>query len=171
MLVSIQRVQRTSDQRDIDGICDDGHHDRSLRLHFGNGDVEESSDAFSMINLYSTLNGFGCHCGQPCSGKLIGALCLSEALNDLESKPNIRIINETSFHLDRNQTYAEMTSEKNLRRVLRSELDRSLSKDNIIIVDSGNSIYGYRYELWTLMFAVSVGLLQIQQTICLPDVL
>ncbi|KAJ0454100.1 putative Heat shock protein 70 family [Helianthus annuus] len=39
MLVLIQRVQGTSDQRDIDGICDDGHHDRSLRLNFGNGDV------------------------------------------------------------------------------------------------------------------------------------
>uniref|UniRef100_A0A251VF84 Uncharacterized protein n=1 Tax=Helianthus annuus TaxID=4232 RepID=A0A251VF84_HELAN len=50
MLVSIQRVQRTSDQRDIDGICDDGHHDRSLRLHFGNGDIEESSDTSSGLN-------------------------------------------------------------------------------------------------------------------------
>ncbi|MFS7938554.1 putative ribosomal protein S19/S15 [Helianthus anomalus] len=50
MLVSIQRVQRTSDQRDIDGICDEGHHDRSLRLHFGNGDVEESSDTSSGVN-------------------------------------------------------------------------------------------------------------------------
>ncbi|KAJ0938725.1 putative NT-type C2 domain-containing protein [Helianthus annuus] len=48
--VSIQRVQRTSDQRDIDGICDDGHHDRSLRLHFGNGDIEESSDTSSGLN-------------------------------------------------------------------------------------------------------------------------
>ncbi|KAJ0551665.1 putative ribosomal protein S19/S15 [Helianthus annuus] len=50
MLVSIQRVQRTSDQRDINGICDDGHHDRTLRLHFGNGDVEESSDTSSGLN-------------------------------------------------------------------------------------------------------------------------
>ncbi|KAJ0687964.1 hypothetical protein HanOQP8_Chr11g0389161 [Helianthus annuus] len=49
-MVSIQRVQRTSDQRDINGICDDGHHDRTLRLHFGNGDVEESSDTSSGLN-------------------------------------------------------------------------------------------------------------------------
>ncbi|XP_076886793.1 protein KTI12 homolog [Bidens hawaiensis] len=95
-------------------------------------------------------------CGQPCSGKSTAAFCLSEALNDLEPKPNVRIINETSFHLDRNQTYAEMTSEKNLRGVLRSEVDRSLSKDNIIIVDSLNSIKGYRYELWCLARAAGI---------------
>lgn len=95
-------------------------------------------------------------CGQPCSGKSKAALSLTEALNNTESKPTVRIINETSFHLNRNQTYAEMTSEKNLRGVLRSEVDRSLSKDNIIIVDSLNSIKGYRYELWCLARAAGI---------------
>lgn len=33
-----------------------------------------------------------------------------------------------------------MTAEKNLRGVLRSEVDRSVSKDSIIIVDSLNNI-------------------------------
>lgn len=95
-------------------------------------------------------------CGQPCSGKSKAAISLSEALNNTESKPTVRIINESSFHLNRNQTYAEMTSEKNLRGVLRSEVDRSLSKDNIIIVDSLNSIKGYRYELWCLARAAGI---------------
>lgn len=95
-------------------------------------------------------------CGQPCSGKSKAALCLSEALKDIESNPTVRIIDETSFHLDRNQSYAEMTSEKNLRGVLRSEVDRSLSKDSIIIVDSLNSIKGYRYELWCLARAAGI---------------
>ncbi|PWA82256.1 KTI12-like protein [Artemisia annua] len=49
-----------------------------------------------------------------------------------------------------------MTSEKNLRGVLRSEVDRSLSKDSIIIVDSLNSIKGYRYELWCLARAAGI---------------
>lgn len=49
-----------------------------------------------------------------------------------------------------------MTAEKNLRGVLRSEVDRSLSKDNIIIVDSLNSIKGYRYELWCLARAAGI---------------
>jgi tRNA uridine 5-carbamoylmethylation protein Kti12 len=34
----------------------------------------------------------------------------------------------------------DMVAEKNLRGVLRSQVDRSLSKDSIIIVDSLNNI-------------------------------
>ncbi|KAL4569484.1 hypothetical protein LXL04_025122 [Taraxacum kok-saghyz] len=79
-----------------------------------------------------------------------------KALTNSESKPSLKIITETSFHLNRNQTYAEMTSEKNLRGVLRSEVDRQLSKDTIIIVDSLNSIKGYRYELWCLARAAGI---------------
>lgn len=89
-------------------------------------------------------------CGQPCSGKSTAAVCLTEALQEAESKPSVRTIDESSFHLNRNESYANMPSEKNLRGVLRSEVDRSLSRDNIIIVDSLNSIKGYRYELWCL---------------------
>lgn len=89
-------------------------------------------------------------CGQPCSGKSTAALCLAEALKESNVKQAIRIIDETSFHLDRNHSYANMPAEKNLRGVLRSEVDRSVSRDNIVIVDSLNSIKGYRYELWCL---------------------
>ncbi|KAI4355069.1 hypothetical protein L6164_003881 [Bauhinia variegata] len=89
-------------------------------------------------------------CGQPCSGKSKAAICLAEALKESESKQQVRIIDEASLHLDRNQSYANMPAEKNLRGVLRSEVDRSVSKDNIIIVDSLNNIKGYRYELWCL---------------------
>ncbi|XP_057949855.1 protein KTI12 homolog [Malania oleifera] len=95
-------------------------------------------------------------CGQPCSGKSTAALCLAEAVRESESKLTVRIIDETSFHLDRNQSYANMPAEKNLRGVLRSEVDRSLSRDNIIIVDSLNSIKGYRYELWCLARAAGI---------------
>ncbi|KDP41289.1 hypothetical protein JCGZ_15696 [Jatropha curcas] len=95
-------------------------------------------------------------CGQPCSGKSTAAICLSEALKESESKLTVRVIDEASFHLDRNQSYANMTAEKNLRGVLRSEVDRSVSKDNIIIIDSLNSIKGYRYELWCLARAAGI---------------
>ncbi|KAH7685221.1 protein KTI12 protein [Dioscorea alata] len=95
-------------------------------------------------------------CGQPCSGKSTAASCLSEALLAVEPKPMVRIIDETSLHLGRNQSYADMTVEKNLRGVLRSEVDRSLSKDSIIIVDSLNNIKGYRYELWCLARAAGI---------------
>ncbi|KAE8667021.1 Protein KTI12-like protein [Hibiscus syriacus] len=95
-------------------------------------------------------------CGQPCSGKSTAAICLAEALNDSKCKQTVRIIDEASFHIDRNQSYANMPAEKNLRGVLRSEVDRYVSKDNIIIVDSLNSIKGYRYELWCLARAAGI---------------
>ncbi|WCJ22130.1 hypothetical protein M5689_004231 [Euphorbia peplus] len=95
-------------------------------------------------------------CGQPCSGKSTAAVCLEEALKESESKLTVRIVSESSLHLDRNQSYANMTVEKNLRGVLRSEVDRSVSKDSIIIVDSLNSIKGYRYELWCLARAAGI---------------
>lgn len=95
-------------------------------------------------------------CGQPSSGKSTAAKCLAEALKEAECKQTIRIIDESSFHLDRNESYANMPAEKNLRGVLRSEVDRSVSKENVIIVDSLNSIKGYRYELWCLARAAGI---------------
>jgi|UniRef100_A0A2N9J4Q6 protein KTI12 len=95
-------------------------------------------------------------CGQPCSGKSTASLFIAEALKESDIKQTIRIIDESSFHLDRNQSYANMVAEKNLRGVLRSEVDRSVSKDNVIIVDSLNSIKGYRYELWCLARAAGI---------------
>ncbi|KAK1362012.1 hypothetical protein POM88_046486 [Heracleum sosnowskyi] len=72
------------------------------------------------------------------------------ALVESDSNPAVKVIDETSVHLDRNQSYANMVVEKNVRGVLRSEVDRSLNKDSIVIVDSLNNIKGYRYELWCL---------------------
>nr|DAD35026.1 TPA_asm: hypothetical protein HUJ06_005666 [Nelumbo nucifera] len=60
-------------------------------------------------------------CGQPCSGKSTAAHCLAGSLNALESKPTVKIIDESLFHLDRNQCYANMTAEKNLRRFEKPE--------------------------------------------------
>uniref|UniRef100_A0A803RBJ6 Protein KTI12 n=1 Tax=Cannabis sativa TaxID=3483 RepID=A0A803RBJ6_CANSA len=63
-----------------------------------------------------------------------------------------------------------MPNEKNLRGVLRSEVDRSLTKDNIVIVDSLNSIKGYRYELWCLARAAGIRycvlFCDVEKTLC-----
>ncbi|KAJ6798438.1 protein KTI12-like protein [Iris pallida] len=95
-------------------------------------------------------------CGQPCSGKSTAAACLSDALAAVVPGPAVRIVDESSLHLGRNQSYADTTVEKNLRGVLRSEVDRSVSKDSIIVVDSLNNIKGYRYELWCLARAAGI---------------
>ena len=42
-----------------------------------------------------------------------------------------------------------MAKEKDLRGLLRSEVDRLLTKDNLVILDSLNYIKGFRYELHT----------------------
>ncbi|CAN8293698.1 unnamed protein product [Cochlearia groenlandica] len=95
-------------------------------------------------------------CGQPCSGKSVAAVTLAETLQESDSKQSVRIIDEASFHLDRNQNYANMPSEKNLRGKLRSDVDRSVSRGDIVIVDSLNSIKGYRYELWCIARAAGI---------------
>jgi len=95
-------------------------------------------------------------CGQPCSGKSAAAACLAAALHTFSTDLIVRIIDESSLHLGRNDSYKDMVVEKNLRGVLRSEVDRSVSRDSIIIVDSLNNIKGYRYELWCLARASGV---------------
>ncbi|CAN6445641.1 unnamed protein product [Victoria cruziana] len=93
-------------------------------------------------------------CGQPCSGKSTAASLVAGILRSQHL--NVKLIDESCLHLDRNVAYADMPTEKNLRGVLRSEVDRSLSKDNIVIVDSLNNIKGYRYELWCLARAAGI---------------
>ncbi|KAM0928076.1 hypothetical protein ACQ4PT_002257 [Festuca glaucescens] len=79
-------------------------------------------------------------CGQPCSGKSEAAACLTAALRSSMADITVRVIDESSLHLGRNDSYKDMVVEKNLRGVLRSEVDRSVSPDSIIIVDSLNNI-------------------------------
>ncbi|CAD6342233.1 unnamed protein product, partial [Miscanthus lutarioriparius] len=99
-------------------------------------------------------------CGQPCSGKSAAAACLAAALRSSSPDLTVRIIDESSLHLGRNDSYKDMVVEKNLRGVLRSEVDRSVSRDSIIIVDSLNNIKGYRYELWCLARASGLFVIQ-----------
>ncbi|XP_073393103.1 protein KTI12 homolog isoform X2 [Physcomitrium patens] len=88
-------------------------------------------------------------CGQPCSGKSTAAACLMKALEKTINMPVV-LIDEPSLNLDRNSAYQDMPREKNLRGMLRSAVDRAVSIDTIVIVDSLNNIKGYRYELWCL---------------------
>ncbi|KAH8947560.1 hypothetical protein BDL97_11G048300 [Sphagnum fallax] len=94
-------------------------------------------------------------CGQPCSGKSTAAACLIKALEQQHGTPVI-LIDEPSLNLDRNHSYQDMPREKNLRGLLRSAVDRAVSKDSIVIVDSLNNIKGYRYELWCLARAAGI---------------
>ncbi|KAG6551577.1 hypothetical protein Mapa_007000 [Marchantia paleacea] len=94
-------------------------------------------------------------CGQPCSGKSSAAAALIKALVKANAKP-VSLIDEPSLNLNRNESFKDMPSEKNLRGVLRSAVDRKSSKDRIVIIDSLNHIKGYRYELWCLARAAGI---------------
>ncbi|RWW09971.1 hypothetical protein BHE74_00016452 [Ensete ventricosum] len=67
-------------------------------------------------------------CGQPCSGKSTAAACLADALQAMDPKPTVRIIDESSLHLGRNQSYAGTLSHRTCDCIC----------------------HGYRYELWCL---------------------
>jgi len=51
---------------------------------------------------------------------------------------------------NRNEVYADVAKEKELRSALKSEVERHLSQDKLVILDSANYIKGYRYELYCI---------------------
>ncbi|XP_076842157.1 protein KTI12 homolog [Brachyhypopomus gauderio] len=89
-------------------------------------------------------------CGYPCSGKSRRAHELKDFFTKNKER-KVHIIGDEVMGTDKNTVYADSQSEKNLRAALRSEVERKLSKDDIVILDSLNYIKGYRYELFCLI--------------------
>ncbi|KAK9822874.1 hypothetical protein WJX81_008058 [Elliptochloris bilobata] len=92
-------------------------------------------------------------CGQPCTGKSTVAAALAEVLRSKGLE--VEVLSETSLHLERDASYGDVPSEKRTRGLLRSTVDRRLSKRAVLIVDSLNNIKGYRYELWCIARTVA----------------
>ncbi|GAQ82857.1 RNA polymerase II elongator associated protein [Klebsormidium nitens] len=88
-------------------------------------------------------------CGHPCSGKSTLARFLEEALK-VAGAQTVVILGEDSLNLTKRDAYKDNNAEKNLRGVLRSTIDRMVSRDKVVIADSLNNIKGYRYELWCI---------------------
>ncbi|XP_062860158.1 protein KTI12 homolog [Trichomycterus rosablanca] len=89
-------------------------------------------------------------CGYPCCGKS----CRAQELRDYFRKntdKQVHIVGDGEQETDKNSVYADSQKEKNLRGSLRSEVERKVSKDDIVILDSLNYIKGYRYELYCLI--------------------
>lgn len=83
--------------------------------------------------------------GQPASGKSTAAAQLRVLL--LPHGP-VQVVDEASVNLDRNVAYSSSHQEKIARASLKSAVERVLSKDTYVILDSLNNIKGYRYEMW-----------------------
>ncbi|XP_060733711.1 protein KTI12 homolog isoform X2 [Tachysurus vachellii] len=89
-------------------------------------------------------------CGFPCSGKSRRAQELKDYFIKTTDK-QVCIIGDEIHGIDKNSVYADSQKEKHLRGTLRSEVERKINKDHIVILDSLNYIKGYRYELFCLI--------------------
>uniref|UniRef100_A0A0K8SWY6 Protein KTI12 homolog n=1 Tax=Lygus hesperus TaxID=30085 RepID=A0A0K8SWY6_LYGHE len=89
--------------------------------------------------------------GLPSSGKTTRAQQLKTFLES-DSSIVVNLISENdilkSRNIDKNKFYFDSQKEKEIRGVLKSEALRVLGKDNVVILDAGNYIKGFRYELY-----------------------
>lgn len=88
--------------------------------------------------------------GWPCSGKTMVANLIKQ---HFESKTSVLVLNDEgtiSKYGGRDKFYALGKAEKELRSDLRSQVDRCLNDSTLVVVDSGNYVKGFRYELYCL---------------------
>ncbi|EFX81646.1 hypothetical protein DAPPUDRAFT_196010 [Daphnia pulex] len=84
--------------------------------------------------------------GFPSSGKTTRAQQLKEYFSTVVGK-NVVLLSENDV-VKNKQIYSDASKEKELRSTLKSEMQRLISQDDILILDGGNYIKGYRYELY-----------------------
>ena len=86
-------------------------------------------------------------CGLPCSGKSKRVSELIELFKSID----VHVVTENFSTADaKNGCYLSSRSEKELRAALKSEVERHLTPDRLVILDALNYIKGYRYELYCI---------------------
>ncbi|XP_061414565.1 protein KTI12 homolog [Lethenteron reissneri] len=99
-------------------------------------------------------------CGLPCSGKTRRALQLEAALLQLQLRAgpsglegrSVAVVPDTaSVSGGRDLVYGDSSKEKEMRGALKSEVERKINKQDVVIVDSLNYIKGCRYELYCII--------------------
>ncbi|CAL8143260.1 unnamed protein product [Orchesella dallaii] len=93
-------------------------------------------------------------CGYPSSGKSYWTKKLSEYLEKEQGKQVQVVREEEQFRGEKNDILDDSRKEKELRAKVKSEAQRLLTKDNVVIIDALNYIKGYRYELFCISKAV-----------------
>lgn len=88
--------------------------------------------------------------GLPSSGKSTRALQLQEFFNKQGKVTKIVTENVAipKAGFQKNEYFADSQKEKIVRADLKSEALRLLNKEDVVILDAGNYIKGYRYELY-----------------------
>lgn len=87
--------------------------------------------------------------GFPSSGKSTLANRLREYFTK-EKSINTFVVSENDCKYKRNEVFSDVQKEKEVRADVKSDVQRLLNKNDVIILDSGNYIKGYRYELYCL---------------------
>ncbi|EDW82336.1 uncharacterized protein Dwil_GK25181 [Drosophila willistoni] len=90
--------------------------------------------------------------GLPASGKSTRARQLADYLTERGKKVHLVTENEAvpKAGYEKNAYFADSQKEKLGRSDLKSEASRQLNKEEVVILDAGNYIKGYRYELFCL---------------------
>lgn len=90
-------------------------------------------------------------CGVPGSGKTTRANELREYF-EVQKEKVVHVVSENeiveSSGRNKNEIYGESKLEKNIRADLKSNSLRLLNKNDVVIIDGGNYIKGYRYEIY-----------------------
>ena len=60
------------------------------------------------------------------------------------------LINAEKYEIDKQKAYSTYQEEKSLRGFYRSNVNKLLTNENLVIIDSINYIKGFRYELFVL---------------------
>jgi len=86
-------------------------------------------------------------CGFPCSGKTRRVEKFTEHVRE-NTDLQVSVVSDEFTAFDKNTCYSTPSMEKIARGSLKSSVERTLSKDCLVIVDSLNYIKGFRYELY-----------------------
>lgn len=85
-------------------------------------------------------------CGLPSSGKSRRAAQL-KSFFEKEKGKSVIVVDDTSIDVDKDTVYSDSIKEKSVRASLKADVERNISRDDVVILDSLNYIKGYRYEL------------------------
>ena len=87
--------------------------------------------------------------GIPCSGKTKRANQIREYMEE-EHKQEVQIINEEFLGMSKAEYLVNPQQEKILRASLKSNVEKHLSSQRVVILDSMNYFKSFRYELYCL---------------------
>jgi protein KTI12 len=89
-------------------------------------------------------------CGKPGSGKTTRANEIVQFYKSKNENLEVKLINAETFNVHKEKMFESFNKEKEIRSFFKSNVNKLLTKDNLVIIDSLNYIKGYRYELFCL---------------------